>query len=685
MSNFIDVVNDSRVSANFIDVVSDSQVPANSIARHTLIKGPLTYKASLVTAPGTWAFTDPLVFPPDALAPLPPDGEEDNLLLESVKSDALTLTFPVPSKIRQPDQDTVQLLVDGSGIGSPVTFSGFKPGDTFSIELPAIARPEGRHSITYQVKYYEGGGLERGPAQQFEVDLTAPGRPFLGRLSVDQDIIDNGLTADKLKESEDGTFYLESFVPSYEGVQPGDIIQGLINGEKAPNSKVINIEASDEDVELPFVREDIEAAGDGPLAFSYEITDRAGNLSLLTIPLDLRVLLKGELTGLEAPQVPSFEDDGIINETDARGPAEVIIPAFTGTPGIQKGDQIQLVWGGRVHTLVPIPEDTEEEAHTVQADYAALYDTWKAATGGANMVARIDVLYRIVRNTLVAGTSPATVVDINLFQAGGDPDPEKPIHPNMHPALLTSASGKENEIPVDDFDKDATIIVRWFQRLMPTEDLFNLNDVLKVTYGKTDLPVRTITATDVANKVDLVLTLTKEQIRGEGSGEKTLKYTVTRTVAGGTENTSYSPLQPVQVSGSDELPGEGTLPEGSFTPLNDRNSIGPEQIKAGVKFVTPHYINKKTGDTIKIDLVQYMGDKHDDDSETPIEETRITMEATVGPDDENTTTEFQLDATKLAHPLDLCHIHAVWSAKNTFGTVINDKTQVTIDSRGYDS
>lgn len=26
------------------------------------------------------------------------------------------------------------------------------------------------------------------------------------------------------------------------------------------------------------------------------------------------------------------------------------------------------------------------------------------------------------------------------------------------------------------------------------------------------------------------------------------------------------------------------------------------------------------------------------------------MEATVGPDDENTTTEFQLDATKLAHP-----------------------------------
>lgn len=683
MSNFIDVDNDSRVSANFIDVVSDSQVPANSIARHTLIKGPLTYKASLVTAPGTWAFTDPLVFPADALAPLPPDGEEDNLLLESVKSDTLTLTFPVPSKIRQPDKDSVQLLVNGNEIGSPVTFSGFKPGDIFPIDLPATARLEGRHSIVYQVTYNEGGGKERGPLQEFEVDLTAPGRPLLGQLIVAQDIIDNGLTADKLK-NDNGTFYLESFVPSYEGVKPGDIIQGLINGNKAPNSVTNNIEGADKDVELRFVREDIEAADDGPLVFSYEVTDRAGNTSLLTTELTLRVLLKGELKGLEAPLVPSFDDDGIINEADARGPAAVTIPAYTGTPGIQKGDQIQLVWGGQAHTLVPIPDGTEEDEHTVQADYAALYDTWKTATGGANAVAKIDVLYRIVRNTLVAGTSPATTVDINLFQVGGDPDPETPVHPNMHPALLRSASGKENEIPVEDFDKDATIIVRWHQRLMPAEDLFILNDVLKVTYGTTELDERFINATDVTNKVDLVLPLTKEQIGNEGSGEKVLKYTVTRTVAGGTENTSSSPQQSVQVSGSDELPGEGTLPDGSFYPLNDRNSIGPAQIKEGVFFVTPYYTNKEINDVIKIELVQYLGDKHDDDSETPIEETRITMEIPVGPGDKNTPTEFRLDATKLAHPLDLCHIHAVWSATNQFGTVTNDTTQVTIDSRGYD-
>lgn len=663
-----------------IEVATTTGVPADSIARHSRFKRQQAYKATLVGQPGARQFKE-LEFPPAALAPPLPDGTKDNLLLASVKGDALTLQFEVPSKIRDPDQDKVQLVVDDTLIGTAVTFAGHKAGDIFDIELPASNRTEGIHSIKYRVFYEQGGGTEDGPNQSFRVDWIAPGRPTLGKLLVDDDVIDNGLTAAKLK-SEAGVYYLESFVPSYEGVEPGDLIQGLINATEAQDSTAVNEKGgTDDDVELRFARTDIEAADDGTLQFAYQITDRAGNTSLPSEPLPLRVLLKGELVGLEAPKVPSFDDDGIIDEQEARNPADVIIPAFTGTPGIEPGDQIQLVWGTTEHGLVPIPAGSEDKEHTVQADYIALYDTWKAATGGSDQVADINVLYRIVRNGLVAGTSPATSIKINLFQAGGDPGPD-PEHRNLKLPLLVAASGAHNEIKGDDYTKPASITVYWNDAQTPSEELFILGDKLNVTYGTTALTERVINAQDVAAKQDLALPLTDAQIAAEGSGDKDLKYSVTRAVEGDAENTSYSAVQNVEVAGQDELPGGGTLPDGSFVPLNGNDVIGPNEIKAGVFFITPHYDNKKNGDKITIDIVQAEDSGHDP-AETPIEDTRITDTATVNTGDENGETRFALDASKLAFPLDLCHIHVVWTAENAAGTVTNVTTTIVIDSRGY--
>lgn len=664
-----------------IKVVSTTRVPADSIARHARFKSRTTYKATLVAQPGTRQFTEELEFPAAALAPLPPDGTPDNLLLTSVKDQDLTLQFVIPRKVRDPDRDTVQLVVDGNLIGTPVSFAEHQAGDTFDIELPASARSEGTHSIVYRVFYFAGGGSEDGPPQSFRVDWTAPGRPQLGQLIVDEDISNNGLTADKLK-ADAGVHYLESFVPSYEGVEPGDEIQGLINAAAAPGSTAVNEKGgTNDDVELRFVRADIEAANDGTLQFAYRVTDRAGNTSLPSEALPLRVLLKGELVGLKAPEVPSFDDDGIIDEADAREPADVKIPAFTGNPGIEAGDMIQLVWGSAAHDPVRIPAGQEDQENIVQADYMSLYDTWKIATGGANRVADIDVRYHIVRNGLVAGTSPATQIKINLFQAGGEPGPD-PEHPNLKLPLLTADSGATNEIKGDDYTKNARITVYWKDAQLPSQDLFIVGDKLNVTYGNTALPERAITQADVDAAIDLELTLTVAQIAAEGSGIKDLKYSVTRTVQGNVDNTSYSKTQNVEVAGKDELPGGGTLPDGSFKPLNSNGVIGPNEIKAGVYFVTPHYDNKKDGDTITIDIVQAEDSQHDD-AETPIEDTRITDSKTVTTGDENGDTEFLLDASKLAFPLDLCHIHVVWTATNAAGMVTNETTTIVIDSRGY--
>lgn len=664
-----------------IKVVSTTRVPADSIARHARFKSRTTYKATLVAQPGTRQLTEELEFPAAALAALPPDGTPDNLLLTSVKDEDLTLQFVIPGKVRDPDLDKVQLVVDGILIGTPVSFAGHQAGDTFDIELPASARSEGTHSIVYRVFYFAGGGKEDGPDQSFQVDWTAPGRPQLGKLIVAKDIIDNGLTAAKLKR-EAGTQYLESFVPSYEGVKPGDNIQGLINGLPAPKSTAFNEKGgTNEDVELRFVRDDIQAANDGTLNFAYQITDRAGNTSQPSVDLALRVLLKGELVGLQAPEVPSFDDDGIIDEADARGPADVKIPAFTSIPGIEQGDMIQLVWGSAAHDPVRIPAGQEDKENVVQADYMSLYDTWKAETGGTDQVVDIDVLYHIVRGGLVAGTSPATPIRINLFQAGGEPGPD-PEHPHLKLPLLTADSGATNEIKGDDYTKNAKITVYWKDAQTPPQDLFIAGDKLNVTYGSTPLTERTIVQKDVDDKVDLELPLTAAQIAAEGSGIKDLKYAVTRTVDGPAENTSYSPVQDVEVAGTDELPGGGALPEGSFRPLNSNGVIGPKEIKAGVYFTTPYYDNKKNGDTITIDIVQAEDSRHND-GEMPIEATRITETKTVTTGDENSDTEFLLDESKLAFPLDLCHIHVVWTATNSAGTVSNDTTTIVIDSRGY--
>lgn len=667
-------------------VLSHSIAASTSIVKHNT---PTPYKATRLTSLAPRAFkvandplapTAPLVFPENALAPLPPSGVPDYLLLASVKDSDLTLTFPVPDSIEDPDQDTVQLFINNIAIGTPAKFDGAQPGAPFDITLAATDRTQGTHQLFYRVFYYWGGSYDDSPNQSFRVDTVAPGRPFLGLLKVDEDIVNNGLTPDKLK-ADGATQYLESFVPSYEGVEPGDTIEGFVNNTQAVNSSTIVGDGDLNDyVELRFTRNDIERADDGSVVFEYQVRDRAGNLSDKSRPLPLRVLLKGQIDDLEAPEMPA-NDDGIINEADARGPVDVIIPGHT---ALQPGDAVMVEWGDIKLTAVSIPpgEEGNDPLMTVKAPYAALYDTWKKATNGANAVADIDVRYYIMRNGLSAGRSPATPIRINLFQAGGDPDPVLPEHPNLKAAQLRSAGGSQNEIPVEDYSQNATITVAWYDRQATPGEVFLLNDRLNVKYANTALAERIISAGDVSNKVDLVFTLTAAQIGAEGSGTNVLQYTITRAVTGGTENTSLSPPQDVIVKGSDELPGEGILPIGSYTPINDRGAIGPAEARQGVKFVTPHYINKAVGDTITLDIVQTAGVPHNP-GEAPIEATRIQLTKIVGPDDQATSTEFVLPSATLMQPIRLCHADAIWSAENVHGKVENQDTYVVIDSRGW--
>ncbi|WP_191833242.1 hypothetical protein [Pseudomonas fluorescens] len=639
------------------------------------------YQATVTSKDGRKAPTSPLVFPAAALAPAPaPPALADNLLLASVRNDDLQLSFIVNDNLNP--QDEVQLLIDGVLVGPAVAIGNTPPGTAFTIDLAASDRVESLlpRQISYRFFFFPGAGEDDGPSVPFRVDLTEAGRPFLAPLTVDQAIVDEGLTDEQL-EGPDGAQFMKSLVASYNDAELGDTIQGFINNKPAPNSfTTVTNPDFNQDVELRFTRDDIEAVGDGTLEFSYQITDRAGNVSAMSRLLTLSVLLEGQLTDLLPPVVPANDNDGIINEAEARGPADVIIP---GNARLQPGDTVMVDWGGVRFTEVAIPV----AGVTVQAPYAALYDTWRAAVvtkpedPPVNAIADIDVSYIIIRNGLAAGRSPVTPVRINLFQAGGDPDPETPVHPNLKEAVLTSASGQENVIPIEDFDQPATITVPWFSRTNPTTAVFLLGDRLNLKYGATNLAQYTISATDVGNQTNLVRPLLAAEIAAEGSGTKVLQYTITRAVAGGIENTSLAPPQNVEVRGSDQLPGNGKLKDGRFFPLNRFNAIGPEQIRDGVTFETPHYVNKAIGDEITINIVQALGIAHTP-GDQPIEGSRITLEARVTELDVEGVTQFSLPRTQLSFPLAVCHAHVIWTATNEHGTVSNIETTVIIDSRG---
>ncbi|MNJ57363.1 hypothetical protein D3C77_529490 [compost metagenome] len=217
--------------------------------------------------------------------------------------------------------------------------------------------------------------------------------------------------------------------------------------------------------------------------------------------------------------------------------------------------------------------------------------------------------------------------------------------------------------------------------------MFLLGDKVTLKYGSFTFPVRTISPLDIGNRRDLVFTLTAADIVNVGSGTHILQYSITRAVVGNpdeTENTSLAPPQDVLVMGSDQLPGGGALPDGGYDPINDRNAIGPTEAIRGVRFVTRWYRNKAVGDVITLNFVQTRGVPHNP-AETPVEETRIQLRHTVGPDEveEDKTTDFPLDAQTLMQLRALCHADATWTATNGFGTVANENNRVIVDSRGW--
>lgn len=93
---------------------------------------------------------------------------------------------------------------------------------------------------------------------------------------------------------------------------------------------------------LPVPESFIKEEGDGEFVAIYALTDKAGNISRLSLPASVSVALGAMPANLQAPVVP-LAADGLIDRADAMLGVQVHIPEFTNW---KPTDEISASWQG---------------------------------------------------------------------------------------------------------------------------------------------------------------------------------------------------------------------------------------------------------------------------------------------------------------------------------------------------
>ncbi|WP_087722266.1 hypothetical protein [Pandoraea sp. PE-S2T-3] len=580
-------------------------------------------------ATGVLEVPNDLVIEAAALVSIPSGFPDQLLLLSSWQSNELTVTSILLTGWYA--GDLVVLKIDGAEQAERAITQDEVDNQELVFTIPS-PRADGTHTLSYLLKSeFTGDPTEDSALLTYIVDTEAPGSPQLGRLDLPEGVEAEGLSDAKLTALGD---VLDCTILSYTGRIDGDTVTVyLVNEDTGSTDEVsvmIPVGGANDDLVVTFTRAQLEALGDGTLAFTYDITDLAGNTSLRSTPVKVPAFINEGMDDLLAPIVPRNADDGIIDEADAREPVQVGIPRH---PGILDGDEIIVLWGPTLRSaphIVTRETDTNDPMEFVVIPYALLLAS--VLTEGNNDV---DVAYEVLRNGRLLGVSPVTPVVINLDQSGGiDPDPDTPENEGLGVPIVRrngwQAGDDENVIPVADSTADATFVVPWEIAMGPGvgNAAFIEDDVIRLYYADdafTDddpWPLaffeHTVTAAEVTAGVDLEFVLPEAEITAHGSGEIPVMYTSARLIrpANGPLpdlfNVAYSVKQDVTVESAGELPGGGDpLPLPIFKKnigYDDTSPPPPEGKGIGYAplFVQP-YINMKDGDLLHVHVYAAFG------------------------------------------------------------------------------
>ncbi|MBD8605200.1 hypothetical protein IFT80_21430 [Pseudomonas sp. CFBP 8771] len=626
---------------------------------------------------------------PSASVPEAIPGHPQNLIPASKNNSPFKISIPNHTSIV--DGDLVRLILDNVPINVPAVDAA-EVGNGYIREFDATLA-HGVHQVTYELEDGGGNVIRGNPPIPLRIDREAPGGTLMPSLIFAQDVVDGGVTLDKLVAGTSGGLVLKTLLPDYYGMEDGDIVKPFYRAVSGGSEllivsaqKEVPVGGAGEDLELEIPLAALQAMNDGKRYFGYTLTDVAGNVSRGRAEDSAVIVLVSSAPvdgDLDLPDIALFSDDDLISEADARTPVHVKIPEI---PKSADGDEVIFYLGTSSTSRLRI--STADLGKPFVLEFDLPFD-FVANGGGTGSPQRYTAegYYEIYRGAVKMATSGANPVLVDItIPAGPDPDPNTPENDLLRVVTVEADSGAVDFIDDADLQKDAKVIVPFYAdntATPPVDSEYLLaNDVITVYWGGTALANRkTVLAGDIASKIPLVITATSAEMKAKGPGIKAVHYTVARATSGtpSATNVALSFAKDVQVISQDLLPGgPGGLPAGEFTERRQaQNSLNKAQLQDGTPFrVLLDYDNVAEGDEISLTLQGYYG-LTGAGTETPNMKldlsyvlTRDDIQLPGGPVKHH---DFLIPATYFSkkwvnEPVGQGSVTAVYSIENTYGT-----------------
>lgn len=423
------------------------------------------------------------------VAPAVPGALPDGLLTTSQLAGPVPVQFEVWNGARP--GYTCQLLWDDERIGSLMTLDSEVPGDLLTLEIPQAYLVEGNHRLAYEIMNPINMRYDRSDAITIQIDQTAPGAPQLGPI-IFPDAIQNTLTSSELEDLGNS---LPGKIAGYTGMAAGDEIHTYWGAAEGPMTVVDADDMGLNRVMVDFTRAFLEQADGQSSAVTYTVTDRAGNVSMVSEPVMIDLQLS-VLTPLPDPVI--LEANGhILDPANASNGATLVIGA---SANLREGEIVTARWKG--------PKSNESQEKLISAT-----DAGKAfALVFSNSV-------------VVANDGQNVVVTYSVTRASGTVQESARLDLKIMSAALVLPAPTVDSVGPDGVLRPSLIagpdaVVRVSYRAMEQQDLVRVRWVGEQTFETNVTPVGDLS--------ELVFGVPKAVIEADTGGTATLTYIVTR-------------------------------------------------------------------------------------------------------------------------------------------------------------
>jgi hypothetical protein len=205
----------------------------------------------------------------DFVAPFVPSADVLDGLLQTAELDNdLIVNIQVWDAARP--GYTVQLLWDDELVGETHAIEPTEkpPGDVLALLLaPEHLKTEGVHYLAYRATNPFSQLSKDSPGVTILIDRTAPGGALLAPVyfpyfTPDETVI--------------------GMIPGYVGMAIGDVIQTFCNDLEGPSITVLPEHLTTTPVTLQFDRPFLQSLNSEEVIIGYQVTDRAGNISIMS-------------------------------------------------------------------------------------------------------------------------------------------------------------------------------------------------------------------------------------------------------------------------------------------------------------------------------------------------------------------------------------------------------------------